>query len=336
MGGNMRFSVRIAFFVIFLFAALFFAKRTVYAQSCGGSTTSTECRCSGGIPNVCQNYPVTHGCRNQFPGGPFTCGSDQTGCDNCSSDGINCTATNIYNGYTTSGCFTIAPPPTPGPTPTPGGGGGGGCGASCSDYCAGPSQCASQGGTTVGSRCSGGSCSPGTAPCACLGSSGGGGGGGGGGPTAICGQGCIVTSDCKPSCSGAPVYCNPTTHTCSNANCPNNTIPGCICACNGGLVCGQACAGGCTNNSICTFTDAPAGNCNSATYCIGDNPSDPSGHTTFDPNYVRNVCNGGGNSYLLYSPTGQTTGFTQTQINTTCPFATINVRAKLVPPSDIS
>lgn len=226
--------------------------------------------------------------------------------------------------HRTSGTFRpscwIAPASTP---PS----GGGPC---SSDYCAGAAQCASQGGTTGGSgpRPSGGNCSSGTVMC-CIGGGGGGGGGGGDpcpGDTCAgtccnyqCGQPCIVTADCKnPSAGGQPTYCNPTTHTCVNANCPDNTIPGAICGCSGGLVCGQKCAGGCTNNSTCRFTNAPGGSCTdpNSTYCIGDTGN---GINTYNPSYTTPRCLSGdtGNNYLL-GPGGQSTGFTQAQIDSTC------------------
>ena len=325
--------------------------KKVYAQQCSGSpvcgnNVQTQ-KCSGDNSVSCTSDAI---CSSLGIGTCQIFGSCQpngtTGSCFCSGGSCGTTGTNFVC-FPTCPCVVSGgcnknpinpPPPPPGPTPTPGGGGGG-CG-SCSDYCAGAGQCSSQGGSIVGSRCSGGSCSPGSSPCLICG-----GGGGGGppppppGPTAACGDFCNSSADCKPSCSGQPVTCNTSIHKCVNPNCPTTTVPGCICACGAGssLTCGQQCAGGCTGNSICTFVNNLCTNAGS-TYCTGLDPSDPTGIKTFNPNYIHTQCGPGFTFALtrLNPPPATYVGLTQADAQASCPAGTINARVHIIGTSDIT
>ncbi len=312
------------FFLFFLFALGLFFPKQAKAQSCVGSLNCWSCslnyKCSiSGIDCSVNQCPLGETCQS-------SCTWVPNGTQNCTGPGDSlCTRITIscpdQNGTPQSKFCSISgtPTPTPGPTSPPGwqacnscncghgAGGTGECQLDPNGVCQwNPCFCAGVG-------CGGG----GSDPCpndSCAGS--------------CCNytcvtQPCIVTADCAPSSSGQPVICawgtNPNGLYCRNANCPNNTVPGSICACSGGLVCGQACAGGCTGNSTCRYTTAPGGSCvgGASTYCIGDTGN---GTNTYNPSYITPQCASGdtGNKYLYNTATGQSSGFTQAQIDSTC------------------
>ncbi len=322
--------------------------KAVQAGYCGGDREccqqDTQKRCNGdpnGTP--CRNISECNfnPCLVPDPV-PVTC-SQSSYCSFWNNDVSGCNNAFLLNGCMTRqwtpveincGWVGSAPTPTPGPSPTPGGGGGGGI---CSSACATDADC---GGGLV---CDTWDFNPGQ----CWGAGCGGGGGGGGDPCPadtcigsccnyICGQNCIVTADCKnPSAGGQPTWCNPATHKCVNANCPNNTIPGTICGCSGGILCGNPCAGGCIGGSTCRYTQAPGGNCapGASTYCVGNTGDN---YHTFNSGFVTPQCTSGdtGNKMLQKVSNGQTTGFTLAQIQSTCPTATVRARAKIISGSD--
>lgn len=217
-------------------------------------------------------------------------------------------------GFFSGSCNPVTPPPGSTPTPPPG---------VCYQCHPGASWCESyvpSGGCTTDCSACPSSPPPGSDPCpndSCSGTC----------CNYACGQGCIVTADCKSS--GQPVYCLPNSYPgpggpigkCVNPLCPNDTIPGTLCACSGGLTCGQPCAGGCTNRSICTFTD-PTCTGSSQTYCVGISAPDPvnqnANYSTFNPSYIGALCSPGA-WHLVYTPNGQSSGFTLQQILATCP-----------------
>ncbi len=338
------------FFLFFLFALGLFFPKQANAQSCSGSKTTTRtvyacaydtnlgkytCPSSQQTKTYnCSPDPVTSQCfacadnsntgctispdgqSCVVNGGGQTCDSSvcSSGCNsdgNCLASGLICCSGNSHSDSTCASGIRCGPS---GSTPPPAGTGCGAC-----NTCGIPQWCAMENGSCVVDSCA----------CAGVGC-----GGGGSDPCpndscagtccnyACVTQPCIVTADCAPSSSGQPVICawgtNPTGSYCRNANCPNNTVPGSICGCSGGLVCGQACAGGCTGNSTCRYTTAPGGSCvgGASTYCIGDTGNNLN---TYNPSYTTPKCLSGdtGNSYLL-GPAGQSTGFTQAQINSTC------------------
>lgn len=191
---------------------------------------------------------------------------------------------------------------------TGGGGtsGGANCDGTCSNYCAGPDQCASQGGHDVGRGCTGGVATCGQnqihcfIPAACQ-NFGGGGGGTAPAPKA-CGETCTTDSECKtPSANGSTVKC--VNGTCQNTSCVGKTIPGANCDCSSLNACGQGCSatvGLCQTGSTCRYIVGPS--------CTADpNPSFPT--TTFCvPNPVpagwtepKCVARDQGNAYVLNS-----------------------------------
>ncbi len=307
-------SVLIKFFFAFLFLLVLNAfvlanPKPSFAQ-CQCQDCSCSCNCNDG------------------------CGCAHTHCYAVCS-GVNCTLA----GPTDFGCFTssnpacaCAPPPPPGgpPPPPPGWGPCGNC------NCGHGGECH----TNPGGQCvwDPGTCgSPPPPP-------------GGGDPCPAdtcagtccnygCGAPCIVTADCQGASSGVQCLVMSTGKRCVNPICPNDSIPsgGGACGCSGGRLCGTQCAGGCVSGSTCRHTNAPAGVCNSSndTYCIGDTGN---GFNTFNSNYVTPNClvQDTGNSTLRRVSDGATTGFSLAQIQSTCQQATIQARAHVISPSDIT
>ncbi len=301
-------------------------------QNTGGSCTK-DSDCPGSTCNlpaqVCQvNGSPPGGCTKFITGsGP---------------DSYYCSAL-CFSCIVSGSCTKTGGGPGPTPTPTPGGGPAPGCGqcntCGISQWCnlLSNGQCVVDSCACAGIGCGG---SPPGDPCpadSCAGT--------------CCNyncmtQPCIVTADCKsPSTAGYTIQClapdpnNPIAKYCVNIMCPSGTDPGTICGCSGNtILCGNKCAGGCEPNSICTFTDPTCVNGNT-TYCVGTkNPNPPQAslpYTSYNPDYVGNLCSPGA-WHLVYNPTGQSSGFSQAQINSTCASATINVRGHYVSPSDIS
>ena len=330
MGRFMPLSVLLIFGFLFVFTS-----SIVNADYCTGSygccvNSHRVCDISGNCTYVCDERP-TLPC---FVSGPGSCavsvesitcvepepnftGSCQyhvscTGDGACKGSAPCCSGSSFSDSSCGSGirCGTPSSPPSSG--------GGGSC--PCSNWCTG--GCPS--GYTQTNYC-GGNCSSGLVACIDSASCGGGGGGGGGGiPKKTCGQSCSSDSECNnPSAAGVTTACRG--GICVNLACWSSggtTVPGANCDCQGDRQCGQTCGASvginCTGGSVCTYVNAPGGACGAPgpydTYCIGTTD----GTHTANANLNRFVCNGGGNSYLKNISTGQTTGFSGTDILSTC------------------
>ncbi|MBI2103838.1 hypothetical protein HYT59_02445 [Candidatus Woesebacteria bacterium] len=119
-----NFKPKTLFIAIFaLLIGILFAKSTksVYSVQCGGSYTSTglsKCEYDLNLKSFkcTKNGTFYSVCNDAFQTG--TCAADKFidgGCS-ISPDGQTCSANNIFDGFTTSGCYAIS---TPAPTPTP-------------------------------------------------------------------------------------------------------------------------------------------------------------------------------------------------------------------------
>ncbi len=205
-------------------------------------------------------------------------------------------------------------------------GGGGGGGACVSDYCAGPDQCFSQGGTTgaQGTRPSGGNCTTNTVMC-CIG---GGGGGGGGGPAPtpapkVCGETCSADTDCYPTgANGSTVRC--VSGVCQNTACIGKTTYGRNCDCSSLNACGQGCSasvGLCQTGSICRYVNGPSCTDNTnpnnptSTYCVPTTLTSAGGWNTLNC-----VARDQGNSYVTLNGANPTVA--QIQAECAGPLAT--------------
>lgn len=320
---------KLILFSFISFSFFFLGVGKINAQSCSGSQTVTvrDDKCNG-KNCISGTQSQTYSCGTGIPGifcgfitSEHTCGFDSSGncyivpggnthnCggSGCNSDG-NCLASGLTccsgqshgDGSCSSG---VRCGPGGGATPGPGGGG-------CYRCHPGAAYCESYD--------PGGPCTTNCSACPA--------------PTPTPGPGfacltipCVVDGQCdrryNPNVKCLPGN-NPPGLYCRNSLCPDNTIPGLICGCSGGsgIPCGQRCAGGCAAGSTCRFTNAPGGLCSangSNTYCIGDTGN---GFNTFNPDFVTPRCTSGdtGNNMLRRVSTGQTTGFTLAQIQSTC------------------
>jgi hypothetical protein len=295
-----------------------FSPKEVLAQTCSGTGSQdyTAYRC-GFDPTTgysCDSYPRTATATCAFDGFGFCRALPKLFDSLCTATATGCIIDET-GGNTTNGCFVSTPPPTGTPPP----------GTCTTGTCeTGIANCGVNGWPNGTGTCTGGICciTGGTPP-----------------PTPVdpcpldtcpgyccdanCGDPCIVSNDCLQYREGnANVQCLNmiTGKRCVNIICPNNTIPGTLCGCSGGVACGSPCAGGCVSGSTCRFTNAPGGFCSatgSNTYCLGDTGDN---YHTYNPAFVTPKCTSGdtGNSMMQRVSNGATTGFTLAQIQSTC------------------
>ncbi|MBI1863963.1 hypothetical protein HYS03_02015 [Candidatus Woesebacteria bacterium] len=307
-----------------------------YASSCGTGTGICSCLfavgCTMGATSCDATYvngPAPASCCGgvSCTGTPgCTAPGDCVGGHLCQPGAAPCDSVLVNSGPACGGGGST-------PTPTPSGGGT----PSCSPpyWCTSSASCSASGGTASSGA---GYCSNSTDVICCAASSGGGTGTpppSGCGPlgclNSICGGPCIVTADCAKSTSGEAVYCKPLPGgggVCANPTCVvdgvDYTQPGttCLCKSNTPYKCGQPCAGPCGAGSMCTFVSGvscPGGA--GTTYCTGSKPGDATGYYyTNNPQLVRPKCDWAavGNSFLYNQATGQSSGFSQAQIQSTC------------------